>query len=206
MYVWLMVHRVEANTDTFRVLLDCDGVLADFMRGAFNLIEQHTGVRHTVDEVVEFDMFKALGVPHLMNELKKAVTDSAWCWNLDPIPGARRFIDELRSIGRVVVTTAPLSVDGWVDQRIAWLASEMDVARRDIIFADDKTIVTGDVLIDDRAENVFAWAEANPRSHAILLDMPYNRNVFLPQNASRAMSFADALDLVRDIAQSKKEN
>src|SRR5690606_11848371 len=72
--------------------------------------------------------------------------------NVRPIPGAKWGVEQLRRIGRVVFVTAV--VPGTLDAKLEWLYRNGFITRdSDFIAAKDKSLVDGDVLIDDAPHN-----------------------------------------------------
>jgi 5'(3')-deoxyribonucleotidase len=50
-------------------------------------------------------------------------------------------------------------------------------SERDIIIASDKSLVFGDIMVDDYEENIFAFQRRNPKGFAMLYDANHNRSV-----------------------------
>jgi 5'(3')-deoxyribonucleotidase len=70
----------------------------------------------------------------------------------------------------VVAVTAPLAEsDFWTFERARWLGRR-GFRKEDIVFASDKSLVTGDVLIDDGQHNIDSF-----RGPGVLIARPWNR-------------------------------
>ena len=48
-----------------RVLVDCDGVMADFLAAALLVINEAGNHNFTADQVTEFDICTSLGIPEM---------------------------------------------------------------------------------------------------------------------------------------------
>jgi len=177
-----------------RVLLDCDGVLADFCAASFALIEQHTGDRHLPEEVTQWDLFVAVGKPHLKPLMKETAAKSGWCLGFPIYPGAQDFVAKLQETCDVVIVTSPMTTPYWAYERTIWLEQHFSIPKGRIVHTEGKQYVKGDVLIDDADENCFKWHKEFPEALTLLWDAPYNRQVDLAGTGIvRVKSWSDAM-------------
>lgn len=184
-----------------KVALDCDGVLADFVSAALDIVEEHTGVKRSPEEVTEHNIFKALGVPHLREKLYEKAKDPDWILGFKEFNGAFDFVEKLRMFSEVIIVTSPLKALGWVYGRTAWLHMMLGFADDEIVFASGKHHIKADVLVDDMVENCLKYAKHHPTSLVILWDAPYNRSVTsLPANVVRSSTWSHALELIQEKA------
>lgn len=158
-----------------RVLVDCDGVLADFTSAALDLIEERTGDRHTHDEVRKWNVFKAVDKLHLEHVLEDAVEREGFCLRLKPLPGAKTLMKTLEERYEVFIVTSPFLARNWVYERTRWLEGHFGIPAERVVHAKSKHVVYGDALIDDSGKNLRAWHSAWPEKLPILMDMPYNQ-------------------------------
>lgn len=162
-----------------RVLLDCDGILADYCTACFNLIEHHTGEKHTHDEVVHWDLFTILGKGHLKPLMKEVAAKSGWCLGFPVYDGAQSAVKRLEESCEVVIVTSPMTTPYWSYERTVWLEQHFGIPKGRIVHTEGKQYVQGDVLIDDSEDNCFKWHAAHPSALTLLWDAPYNREVSL---------------------------
>ncbi len=182
-----------------RILLDCDGVIADYCSACFDLIEHHTGDRHTLEEVTHWDVFEVLGKGHLKPQLKEAQAQPGWCRKFGRFFGAQNFVEALSQLGEVVIVTSPMSTPTWADDRRQWLEEHFGIPKKRVISTEGKHYVEGDVLIDDSDDHCSNWLVEYPDKLALLWDAPYNRNVDLAgtsiirvKDASQALGAIDS--------------
>lgn len=146
-----------------RVLLDCDGVLADFHTPCLAIINRLMGTNHTLADVTEWDIFDALRV---VGDDRRVVYDEmhqpGFCRSLPVYPGAKEGVDELRKIADVFIVTSPMAGPQWTHERDQWLMSHFGFTTKQIIHASAKYVCAGDVLIDDRLSNLVTWANGHP--------------------------------------------
>ena len=158
------------------ILIDCDGVLANF--GALYLKLHHwlNKVDRKMSDITCFDFAKCVST--------KEQDERIWR-HIDATPGLVRELTwhdgskdalaQLREIGHVVCVTSPHHGPTWMPERMAWLREEAGFDKADIIFARNKTRVRGDCLIDDNVDHVAEWhAMAPPHAQGILLARPWN--------------------------------
>ena len=94
-----------APTPHLRILLDCDGVLADFISRMLETVARVTGRVHSPDQVTKFDFCAALGLTYdEARAVKKGIGETAgFCSSIRPYPDARHGVRALREIGRAHV-------------------------------------------------------------------------------------------------------
>jgi 5'-nucleotidase len=96
---------------------------------------------------------------------------------LDPIPNALESLVKMQEKGhQVYICTSPLSESAsCYTEKYEWVLKHLgkDWARR-LIITKDKTLVYGDILIDDKPE---IKGLVKPSWEHILYTQPYNQNV-----------------------------
>ena len=150
------------------IILDCDGVLADFQ----GLACERLGVQR--EDVTSYDFF-------LQDERKQAfwaLCEDRETWRvLEPLPGAMegvtRLIDAHQEI--VVATASWHSCDGWATERYAWLRKHFGIRPGQVVIGRQKHLLAGRVLVEDRADTLDEWICAQ-RGRGFIFDAPYNRD------------------------------
>jgi 5'(3')-deoxyribonucleotidase len=158
-----------------RVLVDCDGVLGDFATAALDLIEERTGDRHSHEELVKWNVFKAVDKKHLEHILQDAVEHEGFCLKLRPLPGAKQLMKVLEERYEVFIVTSPFLAREWVYERTRWLEGHFNIPADRIVHTKSKEVVYGEALIDDSGKNLRTWAKAWPDKLPILYDALYNQ-------------------------------
>src|SRR5260221_9065117 len=144
-----------------RILLDCDGVIADFINPTLDLIYEKTGVRYLESAITEWNVFKALGITQLEHILDDAIAAGGFCSSFPLLPGAKEAVDHLREIGDVYVVTSPYDSPWWVTERASWLKRHFGFLKSHTVYTSAKHVVSGDALIDDGEKNLIPWLEHN---------------------------------------------
>ncbi len=163
-----------------RILIDQDGVLADFEQGV-NLAWQRKFGESLPLTAPRRHFYLADDLPHLKNELYEIYSEPNFFRDLPPIEGALDALDWLICQGyEVRICTAPISAyRNCVAEKFMWVERHLGFEwTKRIILAKDKTWVRGDVLIDDKPEVTGSlpavWAHW-------LYDQPYNQHVNKPK-------------------------
>lgn len=176
-----------------KILVDCDGVLADLVSVLCRLLTEKFGRAYTHEEDFKVYSFKDNLTAEEFAHIEKAFEARPYCRILPWYPGAPHFLRWLQSKGRVQCVTRPFHTTGWKDQRKAWLSSFFHPD--DVIFAHNKNEVEGEILIEDCTENANAWAEHHKKP-VILMTRPWNQDDETGSLVFRASTFAQAQDLV----------
>lgn len=151
-----------------RILLDCDGILSDFHTPCLAIINELTGKDHKLEDIHSWDIFEALGVSA---DIRKATYDRmntpGWCSKLKPYPGAAQGVAKLREMGEIHIVTSPMRGDTWHRERELWIWKHFEIGPKYVTHTASKNIVHGDVLIDDRDDNLLAWREEHVNRYGL---------------------------------------
>ena len=162
------------------LLIDCDGVLADFSKGICDMQSYGDLTPAGVDRWEIFDLLHPMDKRLALNVLG----DADWWKSLSVIEGAKEGFEALRRKHNIFIVTSPWNVGdkvakGWDDARREWLRREFDVPYYDVYIARGKERIMGDLLIDDKPGNILAYQNAHGPQSALLFDQPYNRGLDL---------------------------
>lgn len=179
-----------------RVILDVDGVSADFVTHTLHTLVALGGPQMHHDDIHTWDIFGS--IPREWEDRMVAEWHRpGWCAGIPLYEGAREAVVALREVAEVVfVTTAMEDAPHWMWERSRWLKQHLNAGARDIIFAASKKHIGADVFVDDKVSNVVEWHHAHPTSVAILWDQPYNRQESLPAGVQRTRSWEQVVQLV----------
>lgn len=159
------------------ILLDQDGVLADFEHAFIAAWRE----RHPDIAPIEFEARKSFHIledyPEDLRAKAEAIyTAPGFIRNLPPVPGAIDAVRELMALGMDVrICSSPLrQYDNNVLEKYQWIEQHLGRAATErLILTRDKTLVQGDLLIDDRPRIEGA---VRPRWQHVIYDAPYNRH------------------------------
>lgn len=168
---------------TLRILVDMDGVIADWGHAygesldAFGesaaLIPRHADQRSFNLNEGRTEAEQAI--------ISAVMVEAGFYSRLRPIPGAKLALKAMLKAGHDVrICTSPwVSNPTCASDKLNWVAKHYGShwAQR-VIITTDKTLVHGDVLIDDKPE---VKGENDPFWEHVLFDQPYNRDVPKPR-------------------------
>lgn len=161
-----------------RVLLDCDGVLADFHTPCLEIINQIGGTEHTLDQLDQWDIFDALKISSDVQKwVYQAMGDRGWAQKLKPYPGAVRAVEQIQTFADLYIVTSPMRGETWTFDRDEWLYSHFRIQRKQVIHCSAKELIAGDYLIDDRVENLVKWRACHPGGVALRWSPPQLREL-----------------------------
>ncbi|KFQ69436.1 5'(3')-deoxyribonucleotidase, cytosolic type, partial [Phaethon lepturus] len=185
-----------------RVLVDMDGVLADFegavLRGFRTRFPGEPRVELVARRgfsVRETEGLRGAGaVPLPAGGPGASVYESpGFFLGLDPIPGAVEAMQEMVHMQdtEVFICTSPLQkYEHCIVEKYKWVEKHLGpkfVER--IILTRDKTVVSADLLFDDK--DTIRGAELNPSWEHVLFTCCHNRHIQLQAPRRRLLSWAD---------------
>ncbi|XP_063286753.1 5'(3')-deoxyribonucleotidase, mitochondrial isoform X1 [Pelobates fuscus] len=186
-----------AGPRRLRVLVDMDGVLADFEGGFLKKYQS----RYPSEPYIELEDRRGFWVSEQYENLKPGLREKALSiWeaknfflDLDPIEGAVEAVKEMSKLTNtdVFICTSPIKryqycpyeKYAWVDKHLGHEFLEQIVLTR------DKTVVSADLLIDDRPD--INGAEPNPTWEHILFTACHNKHLLLTPPSRCLLSWKD---------------
>ncbi len=153
-----------------KILLDCDGILADFTGATLDMLKRIGIGEYTVDQVTQYSILAALGLSKEQGMRARFEWQRAgFCSTIEPYADAQEYIDVLKGVGEVVVVTAPL--DGarqWAWERKLWLKHYFGLTS--VVSTSEKHHIVGDVLVDDLPSHLVQ----SPCRSKVLFQRPWN--------------------------------
>jgi 5'-nucleotidase len=162
-----------------RILVDMDDVLADFDAEFLKRWrERHPEKMYVPLEERKNFYVKESYPKELQNLVEDIYLEPGFFRNIMPMPGGIDAVKTMAQLGlEVFFCTSPLTAYKncvlekyeWVDKHFGpeWINR--------IVLTKDKTLVKGDILIDDKP--VITGAESTQMWEHILYDRPYNRDI-----------------------------
>lgn len=173
--------------------LDVDGVLADFVGGVLDESHRRTGRAHLREEWRHWHWPEAT-LGELFFDICRG---RGFCAGLAPFPEALEWVPRLREVADVRFVTSPMRGEHWRPERQAWLQRHFGARPEDVTQVKDKHLVTGDVLVDDKADNVrkWKWGKLVGRRRGLLWDAHHNR-ADADLDSARVREWQDVYELV----------
>lgn len=164
---------------TLTILCDMDGIIVDLFRYWLDCIERDHGVKVLPEEITRWDMHKC----GALNELGAAkvyayLQQPGFFRNAPALPGALDGLQRLLRLGHKVVIVSSPSGPISAKEKLEWLAEHAPFLKpADIMLANQKTLVCGDVLIDDHPKTLVDYGTRWKQSLPIGIRYPYNADI-----------------------------
>ena len=158
------------------ILLDMDGVLADFFGKALQTFNHrfHKDVtpEQYIRESSNWDISKFYGISDITFWETIEAEKGFWL-EIKPIPWYRDLYVSLTAYGRVTIFTSPSRDPRCAREKLLWLKKYMGLYSDDVIMGSRKELSAGNgILIDDSGRNVERFRNAG--GQAILVPSTWN--------------------------------
>jgi 5'(3')-deoxyribonucleotidase len=141
-----------------RLLLDCDGVLADFTGPCLEVLSRHMGQEYHREHVTHWHIKEVLSVPENIWDMTLAEMKLPnFCSSLPVFPGAVDAVQRLKAYADVFIVTSPLDGPYWAWERERWLLRHFDIPPGRVVSTSAKQVVDGDILVDDKTQTLVEW-------------------------------------------------
>lgn len=172
------------------LILDLDGVVADFFTPLLEIYNKKTGCDLTVYDINCH--LENLG-PRVLRDLIDIFNAPRYFSDLKPLPEAINIVSQFEEYGyKTIICTAPArDNDGGTNglsaaEKYEWIKKYLPWWSNHIIITKHKERVFGDMIIDDYSMNILNWCKAHENGIGFLVDQPWNRSLsYLPKNAVR---------------------
>lgn len=168
-------------------LFDVDGVCGD-MVGKI-LLELNNKFDSNIpkyEDILNHDLLdpkKSALTKAQLDFVHKILVKEGFAANLDLIDNCKETVNALRQNDHTVkFLTAPYYWSKtWCYDRLLWLKTHFGIDEADLIFAKDKSLVFGDVFVDDKISNVESWQKRWSSGKGFIFTQPWNASSKLPR-------------------------
>lgn len=190
---------MAASTKGPVILLDLDGVVADFIGKLLKTYNALYGTSFTHASVSDF-MFEKCFDKETASKMYALFNEPGFFADLQKLPGADEAVTGLLEIGHVEICTTPPKIKAGepaaagttkalnsyaVLDKLVWINEHYPQLSRHVTLTNKKHLVHGVSLVDDGIHNIRPWCGAHPAGLGYVVDQPWNRHEELPTNAIR---------------------
>jgi len=160
------------------ILIDMDGVLADFERGFLEAYTAKYPQRESISLENRTTFYIREQYPkQYAKDVEAIYLAPGFIRNLPPIPGTIKALQEMQELklNAFICTSSLYPHDHCVGEKYDWVLHHLgNYWVKRIIVTKDKTLVRGDYLIDDKPKHT---GLLTPTWEHIYYDAPYNRAI-----------------------------
>lgn len=177
-----------------RIFIDMDGVLVDLMHGWLPYLNELTGRNLKAEDVNMWGLEEVYNIP--FSKIRKPLHRPGFWEELPPYPGAPFFVEELENMGHTVyIATAPFPSDVCMWGKKMWVENHLPfLPPSRLCILHDKHLLDGDMLIDDKPENLTAFSGMR-----VLFNQPWNKTLntgILESWFIRVTTYSDVLAML----------
>ncbi len=159
-----------------RILLDMDGVLANFEQRVMDLFRERYPYRPSIPLNQRTTFYVKEQYPKQDQPLLEEICNSRGFYHgIPPIEGAIDAVREMEQKYELFICTSPARTQFCIPEKLEWIERYLGKAfTQRTIITRDKTIIMGNYLIDDKPE---IKGVQQPTWEHIIFTQPYNLNV-----------------------------
>lgn len=132
-----------------RILVDMDGVLADVYSRFYELHEQKTGQRLTIDDIA--GLLEAEAFPDQLSWVRSP----GFFRTVPVMPGSQESLKHINEKFEVIVVSLATEFPTSLIDKQLWLNDHFPfISWRQIVFCGNKSIIKADIMIDDHPKNL----------------------------------------------------
>lgn len=159
-----------------QILLDMDGVIADFLGGAIKVLNKDFNRNITIEQYAtefgQWGIYDYYGITQ--EQFWESIDRKIDFWyKLEPITWGRDLYHFLSEFGEVTIVTTPNLHPDCASQKLKWLNGYLGIKSNAVFLGARKYLMAGNgILIDDYYKNVESFKRAG--GEAILIPSNWN--------------------------------
>ncbi len=169
---------------------DMDGILVDLTTHWLEQIAKDTGVRVGLHEIDQWSLHKCGALKTLPPDLIYGYLQKPGFFrDAPPLAGAIDSLREIAADHNIVIVSSPAGPVS-AKEKYEWLAEHCPfIPVKNVILANQKTLMRLDVLIDDHPQTVIEYADA--WGGALVIGIGYEYNVGVQEKHRRLVMLRD---------------
>ena len=162
-----------------KILVDLDGIVVDTLPEWLTRIYQTTGVRVSTQDIVSWNLLDNPQLAQLTPaQVFGILNEKDFTRYLPQMSDASFYLRKLHQAGHDISIVTARYGTNCMPETLEWLKETMPWfnVEKKTWFCYDKHRITGDVLIDDKAETLIQYRREHPQTKLITIDYPYNQH------------------------------
>lgn len=156
-----------------KLLVDMDGIIADFFTPLFRDYKRLTGETVVMDQILGWDMAKYVGQGEVLIDL---FHQPGFFLKLKPLPGAIWALKRLSKRYDIIIASYACTPSA-ASEKVSWCKKHLPFISIDsLILCHRKELIRGDAIIDDGLHNAMGYRAAWPDSLVLGIAYPYNED------------------------------
>ena len=180
------------------VLIDMDGVVADWVGSLLNLVKERLGINYLHKDIRDYNI-RHLDLP---DEVFTWPAEEGFWYNLEVLPEAKEFMKQIKLVTSdwYFFTATGRSYARAAYEKRQWLRKHFKISYTKVVICDDKPgfIRPGDILLDDKHENVINSIKKG--AHGFLIKQPWNESILDP----KPVTLLEALESIKKLLKEKE--
>lgn len=153
-------------------LVDLDGTLCNCREVILERLEELRGPNDNPEDELKFEP-----PPHILARQRIIMSSPGFWRNLKPIPSGLQLVNllvELKFKTHVCTKGPRYNASAWAE-KFEWC--RIHVPDLSVIVSEDKSLIYGDVLVDDWPPYISLWRQRCPKGFVILPTQPWNEDI-----------------------------
>jgi 5'-nucleotidase len=149
-----------------KIIVDMDGVLADVYTRFFELYEEETGSKKTMDEIIGLKEGEAFP------EVYHWVETPGFFRTLPVMPDSQRVLKILNDKYEIIIVSMATEFPYSLTDKQLWINENFPfISWKQVVFCGNKSLIKADIMIDDHFKNL-----DNFNGETIMYIQPHNIN------------------------------
>ncbi|MGR3812384.1 5' nucleotidase, NT5C type [Jiulongibacter sp. NS-SX5] len=138
-----------------RLIIDMDDVMADTGGAIIDLYNKHFKTSYQKSDLLEQDIWNEELKANYVDELRSKLHEPGFFRNLSVMTGAKEVIKELHEKYDLFVVSAAMEFPNSLKEKSEWLDEHFPYIHwKNRVLCGDKSIIKGDIMIDDHDKNL----------------------------------------------------
>lgn len=136
-----------------------DDVLADTSTAILNLYNDKFGTTYQKEHFKNNDLWDTTVGPKYVAHIRQDLFQPGFFRNLTVLPDAQKVMKALHEQYEIFIVSAAMEFPNSLKEKLEWMEEHFEfIGWKNIVLCGDKSVTTGDFLIDDHEKNLKTFA------------------------------------------------